>query len=30
MGVGEILLQGTPPETIINSIQRLVQERGPR
>lgn len=30
MGVGEILLQGTPPQTIINSIQRLVQERGPR
>ncbi len=30
MGVREILLQDTPPQTIIESMQRLVQERGPR
>ncbi len=30
MGVSEILLQDTPPQAIIDSMQRLVQERGPR
>ena len=30
MGVSEILLQDTPPQTIIESMRRLVQERGPR
>ena len=30
MGVKEILLQGTPPQEIIESIQHLIQERGPR
>jgi methylmalonyl-CoA mutase C-terminal domain/subunit len=30
MGVREILLQDTPPETIVATIRRLVAERGPR
>ena len=30
MGVKEILLQATPPQEIIESIQHLIQERGPR
>ena len=30
MGVREILLQGTPPQAIVESIQHLIQERGPR
>lgn len=30
MGVAEILLQDTPPNTIISTIQRLVAERGER
>ena len=30
MGVREILLQDTPPETIVASMRRLVQERGAR
>ena len=30
MGVKEILLQGTPPQAIVESIQHLIQERGPR
>jgi methylmalonyl-CoA mutase C-terminal domain/subunit len=30
MGVDEILLQDTPPETIIRTIERLVAERGAR
>ena len=30
MGVAEILLQDTPPETIIDTMRRLVAERGPR
>ena len=30
MGVKEILLQDTPPETIATTIRRLVAERGPR
>ena len=30
LGVREILLQGTPPQAIIESIQHLIQERGPR
>ena len=30
MGVREILLQDTPPETIVNTIRRLVAERGPK
>lgn len=30
MGVAEILLQDTPPETIVATVRRLVQERGPR
>jgi methylmalonyl-CoA mutase cobalamin-binding domain/chain len=29
-GVKEILLQDTPPETIVSTIQRLVAERGPK
>ena len=28
MGVKEILLQDTPPETIVTTIRRLVAERG--
>lgn len=30
MGVKEILLQDTPPETIVTTIRQLVSERGPR
>jgi len=30
MGVKEILLQDTPPETIVSTIRRLVSERGPK
>ena len=30
MGVKEILLQDTPPEAIVESMRRLVRERGPR
>ncbi len=29
-GVNEILLQDTPPETIVSTIRRLVAERGPK
>jgi len=30
MGVKEVLLQDTPPQAIVNTLQRLVNERGPR
>jgi methylmalonyl-CoA mutase C-terminal domain/subunit len=30
LGVKEILLQNTPPRTIVESMHRLVKERGPR
>ena len=30
MGVSEILLQDTPPQSIVESMRRLVQERGSR
>ena len=30
MGVKEILLQDTPPEVIVDTIRRLVAERGPK
>jgi methylmalonyl-CoA mutase cobalamin-binding domain/chain len=30
MGVAEILLQDTPPNAIVETVQRLVQERGKR
>jgi methylmalonyl-CoA mutase cobalamin-binding domain/chain len=30
MGVREILLQDTPPQTIISTVRQLVEERGPR
>jgi methylmalonyl-CoA mutase cobalamin-binding domain/chain len=30
MGVKEILLQDTPPQTIVETMKRLVAERGPR
>lgn len=30
MGVRAILLQDTPPEAIVNTIRRLVAERGPK
>ena len=30
MGVAEILLQDTPPATIVDTLRRLVAERGPR
>jgi methylmalonyl-CoA mutase C-terminal domain/subunit len=30
MGVREILLQDTPPQSIVSTVRRLVQERGPR
>src|SRR3972149_1015492 len=30
IGVKEILLQDTPPETIVASVRRLVAERGPK
>lgn len=30
MGVRELLAQDTPPQTIVDSLRRLVDERGPR
>jgi hypothetical protein len=30
MGVREVLLQDTPPQAIVDKLNRLVQERGPR
>jgi len=30
MGVAEILLQDTPPKTIVETVQKLVRERGER
>lgn len=30
MGVREVLLQDTPPKAIVETLTRLVQERGPR
>ena len=30
MGVAEVLLQDTPPQDIVATVKRLVQERGPR
>ncbi len=30
MGVAEILLQDTPPEMIVKTVQHLVAQRGPR
>jgi methylmalonyl-CoA mutase cobalamin-binding domain/chain len=30
MGVKEIMLQDTPPQTIVQTLKRLVAERGPR
>jgi methylmalonyl-CoA mutase C-terminal domain/subunit len=30
MGVQEVMLQDTPPQAIVNTLQRLVNERGPR
>ena len=30
MGVAELLLQDTPPETIVATVRRVVAERGPR
>ena len=30
MGIKEILLQDTPPETIVTTIRQLVAERGPK
>lgn len=30
MGVREVMLQDTPPQAIIDTLQRLVAERGPR
>jgi methylmalonyl-CoA mutase cobalamin-binding domain/chain len=30
MGVKEVLLQDTPPQAIIDTLRRLVAERGPR
>ncbi len=30
MGVKELLLQDTPPETIVATVRRVVAERGPR
>jgi len=30
MGVKEVLLQDTPPQMIVETIERLVDERGPR
>jgi 2-hydroxyisobutanoyl-CoA mutase small subunit len=30
MGVREVLLQDTPPQAIVDTLNRLVQERGPR
>lgn len=30
MGVSEVLLQDTPPQAIVDTIRRLVAERGPK
>jgi len=30
MGVAEILLQDTPPDAIVRTVRRLVEQRGPR
>lgn len=30
MGVAEVLLQDTPPQAIIDTLTRLVEQRGPR
>ena len=30
MGVAEVLLQDTPPDLIVETVRRLVRERGPR
>ncbi len=30
MGVAEVLLQDTPPQAIVDTLNRLVQQRGPR
>ena len=30
MGVKEVMLQDTPPQTIVETLKRLVAERGPR
>lgn len=30
MGVAEILLQDTPPATIVSTLRRLLEQRGPR
>jgi 2-hydroxyisobutanoyl-CoA mutase small subunit len=30
MGVREVMLQDTPPKEIVETLKRLVQERGPR
>lgn len=30
LGVKEVLLQDTPPQAIVDTLRRLVQERGPR
>ena len=30
LGVQEVLLQDTPPQTIVETVERLVAERGPR
>jgi len=30
MGVAEVMLQDTPPQAIVDTLTRLVQQRGPR
>jgi methylmalonyl-CoA mutase C-terminal domain/subunit len=30
LGVKEVMLQDTPPQAIIETLRRLVAERGPR
>jgi len=30
MGVKEVMLQDTPPQVVIDTLKRLVAERGPR
>jgi methylmalonyl-CoA mutase C-terminal domain/subunit len=30
MGVREVMLQDTPPHAIVDTLKRLVAERGPR
>jgi methylmalonyl-CoA mutase cobalamin-binding domain/chain len=30
MGVREVMLQDTPPQAIVDTLRRLVEERGPR